>query len=141
MARASVLLITAALLAACSATPGARDEPALIRYYSQDATIIVPDSARVSVPFDLVVRTFGGGCTREASSDNVRYSPSVVVELYNHNAGGSVCTADLLSIEHRITLRLDTSGTYVIHINGVNRGSETNDATVAWVIQRTVTVR
>jgi hypothetical protein len=141
MTRASVSLVAAALLAACSATPGARDEPALIRYYSQDATITVPDTAMAGVPFEVVVRTFGGGCTREAASDNVRYSPGVVVQLYNHNAGGSVCTSDLLRIEHRVTLRLDTRGTYSINIKGVNRGTETNDATVAWVIQRTVTVR
>jgi hypothetical protein len=52
-----------------------------------------------------------------------------------------VCTANLVLIEHRVTVRFNTPGSNTVRIIGANRGFETNDKTVEWVVERFVIAR
>lgn len=129
------------LAAACSAITGSDggEEPALIRYYSQDAKITMPDTVNPGQQFVVKIASFGGGCTRSVSRTVV---DRTLIRLYNRTTRSSgVCTADLITIEHEAVLKFDAVSDQVIRFFGTNRGAETNGKTVEWVRERHVTVR
>jgi len=132
------------LAAACSVITGSDqgEEPALIRYYSQDAKITMPDTVNPGQEFVVKIATFGGGCTRSVSRTVVDRTLGTSLYLYNRtNRSTGVCTADLITIEHEAVLKFDAVSDQVIRFFGTNRGAETNGKTVEWVGERIVKVR
>ena len=132
------------LAAACSVITGSDqgEEPALIRYYGQDAKITLPDTVNPGQEFVVKIATIGGGCTRSVSRTVVDRTLGTSLYLYNRtNRSTSVCTADLIMIDHEAVLKFDAVSDQVIRIFGTNSGAETNGKTVAWVGERIVKVR
>lgn len=134
------LFVCSGVVIGCSLVTGSeyREEPALIRYYSEDARITMPDTVTPGQEFVVKIATWGGGCTRSVSRTVV---DGTTIRLYNRTRKANVCTADLITIEHQAIMKFDSVSDQVVRFIGTNRGQETNSKTVEWVRDRIVRVR
>jgi hypothetical protein len=145
----------ALVLPGCSALTESdtRDEPALLRLEGREARVAGPDAVVAGTAFTLRIATLGGGCVREAARAEVRSVDggsgmgTVRVRLLNRRTNSDVCSSDLREIEHVVTVP-NTVGSgppqpaqLLVLIEGANRGTETNDQTVPWVLQWRAVVR
>jgi hypothetical protein len=100
-------------------------------------TIDLPETVDHAEDFQVIVRTYAGGCEREKSSTNVRISNlEALITPYNINTNDRDCTADLIFLDHVATLNFDQPGTATVTVRGRSR---TQGGTIDVV--RTVTVR
>lgn len=100
------------------------------------AVVQAPDSVAVSVPFEVSVRTYGGGCI-SLGRTHVAYSPGVItIRPYDHHSGASVCNDDISFLEHKVNVTAGGPGMWRISVHG--RGLPA-DTTV--VIKRSVYAR
>lgn len=127
--------------------PLVRDEPALIIFYGDTSAVEVADTVALGTTFDVAVRTFGGGCTREAARTVARHPASDVLEIHPVNrtrvasAANAVCTDDLLHIRHAVTVTAAVPGPLLIQVHGAQRGGVTGSTTGAAIVERTILVR
>lgn len=130
--------------AACGAITGDefRTEPALIIFYRDTAAIAAPDTVARGDDFVVRVRTFGGGCTREVVRVDVSATGSLAeIKPFNRTRNASVCTADLLYLEHDVRVRFDVAGRAVLRVIGEQTGPSTGASKWPAVLERTLVVR
>jgi hypothetical protein len=142
----TVALANCALIAACSSggvfSGGPRDDAGLIIFYGDTARISAPDTVTRGVSFEVSFSTFGGGCIRAIARDDVTPKANAVeIRPYDHNSGGDICTADLLTLKHAVAIRLDMPGSYAIRVIGQQRGGSTGSNTAPAEVSRPVIVR
>ena len=118
-------------------------ERALIIYAGDTSELTIPDIVTRGVPFEVSIRTFGGGCTRRTGRTNVvEQGNEVVILPYNkRSVGGSVCTADIKYLTHAVQLTHDTPGDLVLRIIGDRKDGSTNFEAVSVELTVSVTVR
>jgi hypothetical protein len=117
------------------------DEPALIIFYGDTASIAAPDTVARGAPFEVRVRTFAGGCTREIARTGVRAAGDLVeIRPYNQRRRSEVCTSDLLLLEHRARVTLESMGPATIRVLGEQRDGSTGGRDVAARLERRVIV-
>src|SRR5450759_2698018 len=138
----AVALATCALGAACSAAAildgGARDVAGVIISNGVAARVSAPDTITHGVSFDVSFSTFAGGCTRSIAHDDVTMAGSAVeIRPYDRYSGGDTCTSDMIFLNSVLPVRLDTPGSYLIHVIGEQTGSTTGPAEIT----RPITVR
>jgi hypothetical protein len=143
---ATLALTSCALVAACSSggffSGGARDDAGLIIFYGDTARISAPDTVTRGASFEVSFFTFGGGCIRAIARDDVTPKTSAVeIRPYDHNSGGDICTADLITLKHAVAIRLDTPGSYVIRVIGQQRGGSAGSNNAPAEVTRAVIVR
>jgi hypothetical protein len=147
-------LLTLPALGACTEGAGvppvdARVEPAVLRFGARDAQVTVPEAVAAGATFTVVVGSIGGGCVREALAPVVRaVDGATEIALFNRHTGATVCTDDLLTIEHRVAVRATPqtpqavgAGRLVLRIVGGARSAESGWEIVPLTVTRTVVVR
>lgn len=114
--------------AACNTLFGVDDEIKLERqlgvlsYYDALAYIELPGSVRRGVPFDVMVRTYGGGCVAQGDTEvnvsgmvaTIAPFDSFIVKLPSRRE----CTADLRYYQHRARMSFATTGQATVIIRG-----------------------
>ena len=142
----SGLAAVALLSMACSAADifhlGARDELGVIIYYGDTSRIVAPDTVLRGTSFSVSFMTFGGGCLHSPARTELAISGNrLQVTPYDHDSGGSVCTADLRLLPHEVQVRIDTPGGALMRIVGQQRGQSTGSANVPAELTRAIVVR
>src|SRR4051812_10012586 len=101
--------VVTALLLWRRGSPGSpHDELAYVISVTDTSRIVMPDTVRRGVRFEIAFDTFGGGCVRTMSSSAVVASQAnVVVEPFDHHDGKATCPADTLRIHHTAWVRFD----------------------------------
>lgn len=127
------LLLATLALAACESVTSSEPERRLrigtIEFYDEPVTIETPETVAAGAEFEVLVRTFGGGCVEmgptrvEPITGGARIVP-IDSELFGENV---VCTDQLKIFEHRARLSFDEPGTTLIVVRG---GSEPSGAVV-----------
>jgi hypothetical protein len=118
---AALSLFTACALSACDTLFGPDDEVVLGRlsYLGHPSFVQVPDTVLVGVSFNVVARTYGGGCISYGYTDVEYTSPGVIdVRPYDIDSLEDVCTDDLSLFDHTAELAVDSPGTWVIQFHG-----------------------
>lgn len=134
-----LLALTAlVLLPACDWVVGPEEAArvAAIAFHHDPVTVSVPDQVNVGTPFEVSIRTYGGGCVREGSTDVIVRGSTVDIRPYDIHTGQDVCTDILHVFEHAASLTLTAPGPAVIRFHGVE---EPGRARI--VVERTITVR
>lgn len=142
--RAMLVGIALAATAACNAFTGDayRTGPALIVFYRDTATITAPDTVARGEDFAVSIRTFGGGCTRETLRADVSVTGSLAeIKPLNRTRNASVCTSDLLYLEHNVRVRFNVAGRVVLRVIGEQSGPSTGGANWPAVLERSIVVR
>ena len=118
---AALFFFTACALSACDTLFGPDDEVVLGRlsYFGHPSLVQAPDTVLVGVPFNVVVRTYGGGCISYGHTDVAYTSPRVIgVRPYDIDSLEDVCTDELSLFDHTAELAVDSPGTWVIQFHG-----------------------
>ena len=118
-------------------------EPALIIYAGDTSEVTIPESVTRGVPFEVRIRTFGGGCTRQTGRTNVvEQGNEIVILPYNkRSVGDGVCTADIKYLIHTVRVTRDAPGELGLRIVGDRKDGSTNFQAVRAELTMSVTVR
>ena len=130
-------VLGASLLIACGSTtePQPREQLGVISFYGDPVVIDVPDTVAAGVPFEVSVRTYGGGCISKARTDVRMEGDTVHVRPFDRHSGHDVCTDILHMFDHRAQVTLDAAGAFEFVFHG---RAEPGDAAVSF--HRTVIV-
>jgi hypothetical protein len=113
--RIALSLATLMLVPACD---DAVVERGRIEFYSDPAIIEMPTIVSVGEAFSARIVTYGGGCIDYHSTEVEAEGADTVIEPYDRHSGASVCTSDLRTISHDVTLRFDAAGTETVVVRG-----------------------
>jgi len=113
---------------------------ALIEFYGDPLVVQIPDTAAVATPFEITVRTYGGGCIDQGDTEvsvagqaaSVRPYDVFVTSLPPNYA----CTSDLRLYTHRALVRFAQVGPATVTVHGRVRPGDS-----AIAVQRSVHVR
>ena len=105
-----------------------------------EEVLLAPETVRVNVPFEVVVRTIGGGCT-EADGMDVEVEEGLRVltpyDLTSIPGRNEACPAIVTRPEHTTQVTFETSGTATIRVEGrsenntaMTGGAEYGEATI-----------
>ncbi|MBB4639061.1 hypothetical protein [Longimicrobium terrae] len=138
------MMLAVLSFAGCASATGAREadpNAAILSHYGDPVEVIAPESATAGQPFTVAIRTYGGGCIRQGTTDvSVRgRTADLRPRDTRAEAAGAVCTADLRLFRHEASVRIDEPGRATLRVHGVrvDRGGDPEPL----VITRTVTVR
>lgn len=112
----------------------------LIQFYHDPLVIQIPETVAVASPFEVTVRTYGGGCIDQGDTEVSLAGAVATVRPYDvfvtYLPPNYACTDDLRLYTHRAQLHFDQPGPATITIQGRVRPG---DSTI--VAQRVVHVR
>ena len=128
----------AALLTACGAptNPSATERPGVIEFYSDPVQIEVPESVAAGEPFEVSVRTYGGGCILQDRTDVEGSGMVADVRPYDRHVSAPICTTELRLFNHTATVTFPERGTGRIRVHGMRAPAD-----VPLVVERRVEVR
>jgi hypothetical protein len=113
---------------------------ALVQFYHDPIVVQTPETVSVSSPFDITVRTYGGGCIDQGDTGVTVHGLSADLRPYDHFVTylppRHACPDILHLYVHRATLRFDEPGTATVTVHGRVRPG---DSTIT--IQRSVRVQ
>ena len=124
--------------------PAIDDEMAIIIHYRDTTRIVVADTVVRGTPFEVVLDTYGGGCTRSTVRTELGVAGRVaLIRPYNRTRSwpGQGCDAVLLTLRHTKQLRVDTPGSFTIRVIGQQRGFHTDGNSAPAELTRVITVR
>lgn len=99
--------------------PDRSRELGIISYYNQPIEIAVPAAAAAGVPFEVSVRTYGGGCITPNGTDVQADGLVADVTPYDDHSDSDIC-ADVLGLfDHTATLTFASPGTALIRFHGM----------------------
>ena len=143
-----VIVSACALATGCGVldqlNPTIDDELAVIIHYRDTTRIVVADTVARGTPFDVVLDTYGGGCTRSTVRTEVGVGGRIaLIRPFNRTRSwpGGGCDAVLLTLRHTAQLRVDTPGTFTIRVLGQHRGSDRYGGDAPAELTRVITVR
>ncbi len=139
------LLLLVAMLAACDNSSAMREVGIIEPNIALDEEVLsAPETVQAGVPFDITVRTIGGGCTeadgveREVSERLAVLKPFDLTTVPGNN---SACPAIVTRPEHTAQITFEEAGSATIRVEG---RSEDNTVTGGSggeaVIEQTITV-
>ena len=103
-------------------------EPGQLAYGGMDPQITVPATARVGEPFTVAIATWGGGCIQEAARTDVSITEDgAEIRPYDVRSipgDHGACLANLITIDHTVTLQFASPGDKRIVIRGVHACSD-----------------
>src|SRR3954463_8882911 len=115
-------------------------EAAYLRYAGLSESIVAPDTVMAGTPFEVSVRTFGGGCVDPGDTEIAIVGRVVELRPFDifttHLPRGFVCPLNLAVYTHRVSLRLDQTGATTVRAIGRADPGDT-----AMTVERTVFVR
>jgi hypothetical protein len=113
---------------------------ALIEFYGDPVVLAIPDTVAVGSPFEVTVRTYGGGCIDPGDTEVSLTGQAATVRPYDvfvtDLPPNYVCNDDLRLYTHRATLRFDQRGPATVTVRGRVRPGDS-----AIAVQRSVHVR
>lgn len=143
MTRWMMMLAALATAGCATATSGGEADPnaGILSHYGDPVEVIAPESATAGQPFTVAIRTYGGGCIRQGTTEvSVRgRTADLRPRDTRAQAAGVVCTADLRLFRHEASVRFDEPGRATLRIHGVrvDRGGDSQPL----VITRSIIVR
>lgn len=93
--------------------------PATIDFYHYRVVIEVPASVWRGEAIEILVRSYGGGCTSFERTDVSVVGRTVTVEPMNREVRGRPCTEQLVVIDHTATVTFDSPGTVTVVVKGL----------------------
>lgn len=114
----------------------------VVGFQDDDPHIVVPDTVQAGADFTVSVRTYGGGCERQGSTELEVDGLGATVTPYDITLRGVnvACTAVLKSFTHKATLRFVESGTARVTVRG-REGGRAGHGDGLVTFERTVVVR
>jgi hypothetical protein len=137
----------AVAVAACTGLPGAQEPDernvGIIRLYQTDppAALVVPDTVRAGVDFQVAATTLVGGCERAGETEVEVRDRLATVTPYDYTARTASCTDILRFLPHAATLRFASPGEAVVRLQGRRVGPDTPRGGVAVTVEKRVVVR
>lgn len=112
----------------------------LIQFYHDPLLVQIPETVAVASPFEVTVRTYGGGCIDQGDTEVSVAGDAATIRAYDifvtYLPPNHACTDDLRFYTHRALIRFEQSGSATVTVQGRIRPG---DSTIA--VQRTVRVR
>lgn len=137
----TALLAAVLVLAGCAASTAPSSaldarRPALLWFFSDSATVSLPDTVRRWQPLPVTFKSYGGGSISQGETDVAVRGLVAVIRPYRYEASASVVGTDILLIfQHVATVQFTQLGQAQVRILGERRpGNE------PFEIVRTVTV-
>jgi hypothetical protein len=134
----------AVVLAACTGLPGGQEPDerrvGIIRLYRTDppGALVVPDTVRAGVDFQVAAITLGGDCERAGETGvDVRCGVATVTP-YDYTARTASCTDILRFLPHTPMLRFAPPGEAVVRLQGRRVGPDTPRDSVAISVEKRV---
>ena len=149
-ARLRTMLVVSAFVSATGCgvldqlNPTIDDDLALIIHFRDTTQIVVADTVARGAPFDVVLDTYGGGCTRDAVRTELGVAGrTALIRPFNRTRSwpGGGCDAVLLTLRHTAQLRVDTPGNFTIRVIGLQRGFDRYGGDSPAELTRVITVR
>jgi hypothetical protein len=137
----------AVVLAACTGLPGGQEPDerrvGIIRLYQTDPpdVLVVPDTVRAGVDFQVAATTLGGGCERAGETEVDVRGGLATVTPYDYTARAAACTDILRFLPHTATLRFASPGEAVVRLQGRRVGPDTPRDGVSVTVEKRVVVR
>lgn len=137
---AVALAFASGMVAGCYDPIGPEDrlEIGTAWFYFQPAVVDIPDTVDAGVPFDVMVRTFGGGCDRIGPTEVARGATEAVVVPMDYTLVGPnlACPDILRSFDHETTVTFANPGEGRVVIRALREPEDTVET-----LTRTVWVR
>jgi hypothetical protein len=115
-------------------------QPAILRFYGDPVVLHVPDTVVVATPFQVAVRTYGGGCIDQGDTEVNVTGRAAAVRPYDifvtYLPPNHACTDDLRLYTHTPVLRIEERGPATVTVHGV---AQPGDSVIA--VQRAVYVQ
>ena len=119
MSRALLVAGIATLCGCADAGPKGYDQPATIILYRDSSRIVAPDTVTRGASFDVTFDTYGGGCSSKGETTTEQIGAAVLLRPYHHMTGADACTRILYIFRHTVPARIDTKGSALIRLIGV----------------------
>lgn len=134
--RRAALMLGLLPITACSGLLGPEDETRLgvISFYDDPLVITVPDTVSAGAPFELSVRTYGGGCIRPNGTLVQVEGRAVTVAPYDVHSGHDYCPDVLRIFDHDATVTLHEAGLAEIRIRGRSMPADSTMVVVRHVV-------
>jgi hypothetical protein len=115
-------------------------QPAILRFYGDPLVLTTPETVAVATPFEVTVRTYGGGCIDQGDTEVSLTRRAAEVRPYDifvtYLPSNYACTDDLRLYSHRAVLHFEESGPATVTVHG---RAQPGDSVLA--VQRSVYVR
>lgn len=98
--------------------PSPEERPGVIDFYQEPVVVEAPETVRAGAPFEVSVRTYGGGCLSKGETEVRKEGLSVDVRPHDIHSGADVCTQELKMFDHRATVTLHDAGVAEIRFHG-----------------------
>ncbi|HEV2736033.1 MAG TPA: hypothetical protein VGV85_14395 [Longimicrobiaceae bacterium] len=137
----------AVVLAACTALPSGQEPEerrvGIIRLYQTDppGVLVVPDTVRAGVDFQVAATTLGGGCERAGETEVAVSGGLATLTPYDYTRRAEACADILRHLPHTATLRFASPGQAVVLLQGRRVGADTPQGGVSVTIEKRVVVR
>lgn len=114
------VMVAGVVTTGCSGVLGldAEKRPGIIAFYDDPVVVDVPDTVEVGAPFEVSVRTYGGGCIRKDGTEVEEDGLRIQIRPYDIHSGASICTAELRLFDHRVTVSFGRAGVGEIQVHG-----------------------
>lgn len=108
---------------ACGGPLGPRDvaRPGILEFHGESRDVVsAPDTVTAGEPFDVTVRTYGGGCDQKGETRVDRSAGVVVITPIDVFTEGSgvVCPAVLRRFEHAVRVTFEEPGAGEVRVRG-----------------------
>ena len=135
-----IVLIGALMVVSCSLYQAEVTDLGYIHFGGSDSVFFAaPETVQVATPFEVTVRSYGGGCTRAGSTRVTTGLNDVLVEPFDITDRADACTAILKFFTHRATLQFTKGGTGIVRVRGRARTETARDSLITR--ERTIVVR
>ena len=112
----------------------------LIQYYHDPLVVQIPETVAVASPFEVTVRTYGGGCIDQGDTEVSVVGQAAAVRPYDvfvtDLPPNYACTDELRLYTHRAHVRFEQAGPATVTVHGRVRPGDS-----VMVVQRSVHVR
>ena len=92
-----------------------------LEFHDYKPMIDAPDTATVGIAFNIMIKTYGGGCISFESTEVTMSEDGADIYVYDRRripAENEACTLELVFIPHDESLVFTTTGSKAIHIYG-----------------------
>jgi len=100
--------------------PTTERRPALLSFYSDSATVTLPDTVRRLQPLTITVTSYGGGCISQGETDVAVSDLQAEIRPYRYELVGPdvICTTELRVFDHVATVQFAKVGTASVRVFG-----------------------
>jgi hypothetical protein len=137
-----VLVFAAVAFSACALSGGSSERQLAVIDFgggSDTVVFVVPDTVLKSTPFEVTVRTYGGGCVKQGDTEvSLTANVAEVRPFDSFPVGRQSCTLILRLFTHRATLQFNAAGSSTVRVRGRRQAGNADTIVVR---ERSVVVR